>query len=69
MKNRSGTPFPKDASSKGRFDHKEHVVQGPHGPREPFSMGQNIRDFLFGDTSVGDTLSWVEARLKQFVYL
>ncbi len=57
MKNGLGTPFPRDASSKGRFDHKEHVVQGPHCLRDQFSMGRNIRDFLFGDTSVGDTLA------------
>ncbi len=57
------------AISKGRFDHKEHVVQGPYLTRDPCSMGQNIRDFFFGDTSVGDTLSLrVEARLKRFVY-
>ena len=47
-KGRSGTLSPRDALFKGR------VIQGPHRPKEKLSAGRNIRDFLFGDTSVGD---------------
>ncbi len=54
-----GTPWPwvdethplRDVMSKGR------VVQGPHRPSAALSMKRKIRDFLFGDSSVGDTLS------------
>ncbi len=50
-KNRSGTTCPRDASSTGS------LAQGPHCPRNALSMGENIQDFLLGDTSVGVTLS------------
>ncbi len=33
MTNRSGMAFPKDASSKGHFDHKGRIVQGTEHQR------------------------------------
>ncbi len=57
------TRRPRDASSKGR------IIQGTHRPKDASSKGcmhhpmdsltkeRNIRDFSFGDTSVGDEIT------------
>jgi hypothetical protein len=47
---RPQTQCPWEASSKGCF------VRGTCRPRDALSKRRIIRDFLFGDTSVGDTL-------------
>jgi hypothetical protein len=39
---------------KGQVD-QDCTVQGTHRPRVALSKGENIRHFLIGDTSFGDT--------------
>jgi hypothetical protein len=47
---------PRFSPGSGQIGEGRHG-QGPRRPRDALSVGRNIRDFLFGDTSIGDTLS------------